>query len=133
MASFYGGGGLFTPRFVTFLEACEHAVSDNARVRNLVVLPPDRADRDIDSDVEDTGDIVSTDEEGFEPAGKVEVGESCSETESEDEDAREPPPKRQQHGKWRKRIDFKKNLRPDDSDPIQLDNLELEGASEFEM
>ena len=98
MASFYGGGGLRTRRFVTFLEACEHAVSDNARVRNLVVLPPDSANRHIDSDVEDTGDIVTTDEEGFEPAGEIEVEESCSETESEDEDAREPQPKRQPHG-----------------------------------
>ena len=69
-------------RFVTFLEACEHAVSDNARVRNLVVLPPDSADRDIDSDVEDTGDVVTTDEEGFEPAGEIEVEESCSTTSS---------------------------------------------------
>ena len=59
--------------------------------------------------------------------------ESCSETESEDEDAREPQPKRQPHGKWRKRIDFKKNLRPDDSDPIPLDHPEIEGASEFDM
>ena len=61
------------------------------------------------------------------------MAESRSETESEDEDAREPQPKRQPHGKWRKRIDFKKNLRPDDSDPIPLDHPELEGASEFDM
>ena len=99
-------------RFVTFREACERAEEDRSRVRNVVVLPPDSGDQEVDSDVEDANDVMSSDEEVFEPAGELEVDDS----EDSDDDEVEPPAKSSRTTGWRKKFQFRRNLC---SDPLK--------------
>lgn len=99
-------------RFVTFREACERAEEDRSRVRIVVVLPPDSGDQGVDGDVEDANDVMSSDEEVFEPAGELEVDDS----EDSDDDEVEPPAKSSRTTGWRKKFQFKRNLC---SDPLK--------------
>ena len=67
--SFYGNPGSssskYTLRFVTLSEAQEE--TENRTVQNAVVFPPSSGDKNIDSDIEEKDDIVSSDDEAFEP------------------------------------------------------------------
>lgn len=112
IVSFYGSHpSRQNERFVTSSEACERAKEDRSRVRNVVVLPPDSGDQEVDSDVEDANDVMSSDEEVFEPAGEVEVDDS----EDSDDDEVEPPAKSSRTTGGRKKFQFRRNLC---SDPL---------------
>ena len=98
--------------FVSFLDACERASTESADVEHVVVLPPETGDRDVDSDIENSNDIVESDKEGYEPAGELEVEEFVSDSqisdiEGSDVDATEPCAKRRPVGsQWGKKTEI---------------------------
>lgn len=91
--------------FVTFREAYERAKEDGCRFRNVVVLPPESCDQDVESDVEDASSVMSSDEEAFEPAGEMEVDDT-----DDSEDDSEPPAKSSRTTRWKKKPEFRRNL-----------------------
>lgn len=136
MASFYGGRGIRTRRFVTLLEAGEEAAAASSRARDIVVLPPDSGDKDVDTDIEDGDEIMESEEDPFEPAGELELEESCSGSDSECDSASEDdelPAKRPMSGQWRKRTTFTDELDGEELTPILAEYPELDGLSEFEI
>ncbi|XP_045135445.1 piggyBac transposable element-derived protein 3-like [Portunus trituberculatus] len=101
---FYGHGE--NEHFVTVREACDRAEEDGSRVRNVVVLPPESGDQDVESDVEDATSVMSSDEEAFEPAGEVEVDD----TDDSEDGLEEPPSKSSRATGWKKKSEFRRNL-----------------------
>ena len=120
---------------MTLLEAGEEAAAAGSRAHDVVVLPPESGDKEVDSDVEDVDDMMESDEDAVEPAGELELEESCSESESDNQDGSdddvEPPPKRPMSGQWRKRTTFTEDLDSEELTPILIEYPELDGLTQF--
>lgn len=108
---------------VNTISEAHDIISNSENVSNVVVLPPDSGDKEIESDLED---ILHDEEEEFEPAGQLEVEENIT----AEEEAGEIPSVH--NPRWRKHTNFDKNIPTSDLElPEELERLE--GASPFKI
>ena len=135
---FYGNPGPSSnkhSRFVTLAEAQEEA--ENRTVWNIIVLPPNSGDQNVDSDVEEKDDIVSSDDELYEPAGELEIDVSGS----SDSDGEASQPVGVSSGKksassrsgWRKKTELTSDMQESLLENLENTHPELAGLSPYEI
>ena len=104
--NFYGTRHHVNEKFITMIEAL-NAADGCKNPDSIVNLPPESGDQNIDSDIEDVPDDF---EEGFEPAGVMEIDDKSDE-ENDDElqnikNSSQRRKKSNTQPKWRKNTDF---------------------------
>ena len=115
--------------FVTLEEASERVQNDSSNVRNIIVLPPVSGDKNVDSDVEDLSDIMSSDEEAVEPAGELELDES----DSSEDDVVEQPRKSSCKSLWKKNAEFSSNFKRDPVTTLEESFPDLSQHSPYQL
>ena len=133
---YFGGQGVRTHCFVTFLGAYEEAANEDPHAQYIVVLYPATGGTEVVSDVQEHGDLMKSDEEGFEPAGELEEYENYYEESSEERDCEElvePPLIRLQGGQWTRRADFSVELECEGCSKVLSEYWGLNGVTEFEI
>ena len=119
-----------TEKYITMIEALQETT--NARIRNLVVLPPESGDRDVPSDEEEFPDT----EEGrpTEVAGNVEVDYDDSSSGDSDDESNETinAGRRSGNARWRKNDIFDEVLPKIPCPNVLTDYPLLTGFTEYD-